>query len=92
VKAKNIHGLSRESDFSNVVYVEPPLPFGWKRIKNCSTNEFMYMNDYSDEISPVRPETNPFFLEESVVVYFHPRERFHLQKIYDEVSLSLTSS
>jgi hypothetical protein len=52
----------------------------------------MYINDYTDEISPVRPEKNPFFLEECVVVYFHPRERLHLQKIYDEVCPSHSDS
>lgn len=85
IKAKNSHGLSRESDFSNSVYIDPPLPFGWKRVLNDKTKEYFYMNSYSDETSLQRPDLNPYFLEECVVIYFHPRERSHLEKIYYEV-------
>jgi hypothetical protein len=78
--------LSRESNYSNIVYIEGVLPFGWKRVKNgAAPGEYLYLNQYSDEISNTRPEENPFFLEESVAVYFHPRERLRLQQIYDEV-------
>jgi hypothetical protein len=77
--------LSRESHYSNVVYIEPLLPFGWKRVKSGATGEYLYINQHSDEVSSTRPELNPFFLEESVAMYFHPRERTHLQEIYDEV-------
>jgi hypothetical protein len=86
VKARNSNGLSRESEFSNVVYVESPLPFGWNRILNGETREYAYINEFSNEFSSTRPDLDPYFLDESIVQYFHPRERYHLQKIYDEVS------
>lgn len=89
IKAKNSHGLSRESEFSNPVYLEPKLPFGWKRVLNETTKEYLYVNHYSDESSIQRPDENPFFLEECVVIYLHPRERLYLEKIYQEVSHSV---
>lgn len=72
-----------ESAPSTPCMVQNPMPTGWFRMFDKSRGSFYYVNIRTRESSWVRPETNPFFLEESVSVYFTPNELFHLKEIYE---------
>ena len=72
-----------ESAPSSPCLVENPLPTGWLRMFDKGRGSFYYVNVRTRESSWDRPEKNPFFLEESVSIYFTPLELSCLKMIYE---------
>lgn len=62
--------------------IDKPLPAGWLRIFDTRKGTFYYANVRSRESCWDRPEANPFYLEESVTVYFTPSELHFLKNLY----------
>eukprot|EP00602_Paraphysomonas_sp_CaronLab_P008684 CAMPEP_0185036284 /NCGR_PEP_ID=MMETSP1103-20130426/29047_1 /TAXON_ID=36769 /ORGANISM="Paraphysomonas bandaiensis, Strain Caron Lab Isolate" /LENGTH=531 /DNA_ID=CAMNT_0027573779 /DNA_START=243 /DNA_END=1838 /DNA_ORIENTATION=+ len=91
VKARNKQGYSRESPCSNSVLIEADLPFGWKRVLQESTKEFVYTNSHLNQTLTTRPDADPYFLEEFIAELFHAREIHHLRELYDEEILHFES-
>ena len=84
VKARNRIGLSPESSPSNPVMVEQHLPSGWFRFYNPERNRFYYANMKTKQSSWKRPEEDPWFLEESIMLMFDSREISFLKELYTE--------
>lgn len=83
VKAVNMKGASSESEFSNPVIVEVPLPNGWFRFYNDKSHRFYYANIRSQQSSWSRPGNvyNCF----CVCTLFHVR--YHISLIYRRRSI-----
>ena len=62
--------------------VESPLPAGWLRIFDSGNRSFYYANVRTRESRWERPEVSPFFLEESVAIYFTATELHHLKALF----------
>ena len=84
VKAINSKGSSNESSFSAPVVVETPLASGWFRFFDHNTDRFFYANLKTRQSRWDRPETDPYFLEESILFNFEVRELDHLRELFDE--------
>jgi WW domain len=84
VKARNEKGLGSESQPTNTVMVEKPLPAGWYRFYDKKKHRHYYANLRTKQSSWKRPESDPYFLEESVVFNFDKREIQNLKEMYDE--------
>mmetsp|Transcript_12964 Transcript_12964/g.19527 ORF Transcript_12964/g.19527 Transcript_12964/m.19527 type:complete len:579 (-) Transcript_12964:200-1936(-) len=84
VSAINKHGRGPESRMSNTIYVEQPLPAGWFRATS-SDDTFFYYNLNTGCTSKERPDLDPYFIPDEVVVkMFAPHEVSHLREVYDE--------
>lgn len=84
-----------ESDPSNAVVLEETLPAGWFRI---AVNEeaveglhagelkrmYYYANIKTRQTSWERPDSDPYFVSESVYCRFNKREHESLRRLYDE--------
>eukprot|EP01041_Mallomonas_annulata_P012130 gene12130-25454_t len=95
VSGRNSQGLGAESDPSNVVLVEAPLPAGWSRRWDEQKQRFYYCNIKTQQSSWNRPDEDPFFLGESTMLFFRSEERDTLKDIfkteihnYEKVSVS----
>lgn len=84
VKAINVHGTSCESPFSNAIMVEQPLPTGWFRFHDDVTDLFFYANVKTKQSSWERPEKDPYFLDEQIILNFSQREIDHLKGLFEE--------
>ena len=84
VKARNRIGLSPESEQSNPVMVEQPLPAGWFRFYAQDKDKFYYANIKTRQSRWERPDRDPFFLEEWITIQFNDAELRHLKELYLE--------
>ncbi len=84
VKAINSKGKSLESAPSNVILIEQMLPSGWFRFYDDRIHRPYYASIKSNRSSWIRPENDPFFLDDSVYVNFEPRELKHLKSLFVE--------
>jgi len=84
VKARNRIGLSPESDPSNPIIIEQPLPAGWFRFYNEDQGRFYYANMKTRQSRWERPDMDPYFLEEWIMLNFDRKEIRHLRELYDE--------
>lgn len=84
VKGCNDQGPSAESSMSNPVMVEKPLPSGWYRFYCDIHHKFYYANIRLQRSSWTRPEMDPLYLEESVLMNFRDHEIKHLYSLYSE--------
>lgn len=84
VSAQNARGLSMESNMSNPVMVEKDLPAGWFRFYDPSQERFYYSNIKTKQSTWVRPEENPYFADEAVILEFHNGEIEHTRDLFIE--------
>ena len=84
VRARNSRGISAESEKSNPVMVEPPLPIGWFRFYHPEKDKFYYANLKTRQSSWERPELDPDFLGEDIIFNFNKEEIKNLRELYDE--------
>eukprot|EP00597_Dinobryon_sp_UTEXLB2267_P013014 CAMPEP_0170119298 /NCGR_PEP_ID=MMETSP0020_2-20130122/14302_1 /TAXON_ID=98059 /ORGANISM="Dinobryon sp., Strain UTEXLB2267" /LENGTH=636 /DNA_ID=CAMNT_0010348621 /DNA_START=51 /DNA_END=1957 /DNA_ORIENTATION=+ len=84
VCALNAKGKSVESIPSNPVMVEAPLPSGWHRFFDGNSHKFYYANIKLGKSSWKRPEEDPLFIDESILLNFEEREIAHLKTLFDE--------
>eukprot|EP01038_Epipyxis_sp_PR26KG_P007792 gene7792-10586_t len=84
VRAINEKGLSAESIVSNGVMIEKPLPAGWFRFYHPEKKLHYYANLKINRSYWSRPELDPFFLDEQILINFEWREIKHLKKLYLE--------
>ena len=84
VKAINKQGPSKESVFSNAVVIESVLPIGWFRFFDRKHERFYYANLKTHQSSWTRPDLDPDFLDEEIIIHFNPAERKHMRALYDE--------
>jgi hypothetical protein len=84
VSTKNVRGLSFESDPSNEVVVERPLPSGWFRFYHEQSSRSYYSNIKTNQASWARPDDDPQFVDESVLLQFSPKELSHLRELFRE--------
>lgn len=84
IKAINSKGSSSESEPSNEIIVEQPLPSGWFRFIDPHTQHFYFANLKTKQSSWLRPEVDPYFLDESIVLNFNKRELEFLKSLYIE--------
>jgi len=84
IKARNRIGLSPESEESNPVIIEKALPSGWFRYFDQKRTKFYYANIKTKQSTWARPDTDFYFLEESVYLNFEKREILHLRELFDE--------
>jgi len=84
VRAINARGKSKESPPSNSVMVEQHLPAGWFRFFDEKINRQYYANLKTAQTSWNRPDQNPYFLDELIVLMFNKAEMKHLRALFDE--------
>lgn len=84
VKAVNDRGASAESSKSGPVVIETPLPSGWFRFYDNSSDRFFYANLKTKQSYWMRPESLPYFLDEFILFNFERREIEHLVELFDE--------
>ena len=84
VKAINGNGPSSESAPSNVVVVEAKLPMGWFRFYDKEKEKFYYANLKTHQSSWFRPDLDPNFLDEQVILNFNEKELKYLRELFDE--------
>jgi len=84
VCGQNAKGTSFESAFSNAVMVERELPSGWFRFYDAPSERFYYSNLKTKQSSWVRPDDDPYFADESVILEFSAQELVHLRALFDE--------
>jgi hypothetical protein len=84
VTATNRRGRGFESPKSEAVMVEAVLPPGWFRFWHQQSSKFFYSNIKTRQTTWLRPETDPWYLDEGVILAFNKEERSHLQELYEE--------
>ncbi len=84
VKSVNNKGASAESLPSNPVMVEAPLPAGWYRFYDAERGRHYYANVKLSKSTWARPETDPFFLDESILFNFEQAEIDALKALFVE--------
>jgi hypothetical protein len=84
VRGINSRGEGSASPMSNAVAVDAPLPTGWMRFHDSKTDRMFFANLKTQETCWRRPELDPFFLEEQVLVMFSRREIDHLKELFIE--------
>lgn len=84
VRAINVKGKSVESLPSNPVMVEAPLPNGWHRFFDKNRHRYYYANVKIGKSVWTRPESDPNFLDESILFLFDGRELAHLRSLFAE--------
>ena len=84
VRAINGRGRGAESAPSNSVMIEDPLPNGWLRFFDERLQRQYYANVKTGMSSWDRPDFDPYFLDEHVLLLFSRVELAHLRDIYDE--------
>ena len=78
------NGTGRESPPSNTVMIEEPLPTGWNRFYDEEKKAFYYANLRCNLSLWTRPDSDPYFLEESILLLFNNAEITYLRSLYDE--------
>lgn len=78
------NGTGRESAPSNTVMVEEPLPTGWNRFFDEQQKKFYYANLRCNLSAWTRPDSDRYFLEESILLLFNNAEITYLKSLYDE--------
>ena len=84
VCAVNGRGVSKESPSSTSIMVERPLPAGWNRYYDEKSRRFYYANLKMNLSLWHRPDVDPYFCEEAVMMMFNQAEIHYLRKLYDE--------
>lgn len=84
VRAVNGRGRGKESLPSNSVMIERDLPPGWFRFFSEQLGKQYYANIKTNQSSWDRPDLDPYFLDESVVLTFNQAELRFLKGIYVE--------
>ena len=84
VRAINSEGVSAESKLSNIVVIEASLPNGWFRFFDEQKDKFYYANLKTQQSCWTRPDTDPDFLPEDIVLNFNEGELRSLRSMYDE--------
>ena len=84
VKAINGNGPSAESAPSNAVVIEAKLPLGWFRFYDKNREKFYYANLKTHQSSWVRPDLDPDFLDEQVILNFNESELKHCRELFEE--------
>jgi hypothetical protein len=84
VRGINVRGEGMLSPMSNAVAIDTPLPTGWMRFHDSKTDRMFFANLKTQETCWRRPELDPFFLEEQVLVLFSRREIEHLKELFVE--------
>jgi Ca2+-binding EF-hand superfamily protein len=84
VKAINQKGKSLESSFSNTVLIETSLPSGWFRFYDIQYHKPYYASIKSNRSSWKRPDTDPFFIDDTIFSNFENKELKHLKDLYME--------
>lgn len=84
VRGYNAKGKSNESQPSNAVFCESPLPPGWFRFLDPGTRKYFYANVKTSQSSWQRPDLDPNLLDESIVLNFEPKEIKYLRGLFDE--------
>lgn len=84
VRAVNKKGPSVDSAFSNTIFVETPLPNGWFRFYDVKAKRFYYASIKTNRSSWSRPETDPYFLDDSIYCNFTDLEIKNLKSLFVE--------
>lgn len=84
VRAINSEGTSGESVLSNTVVIESSLPTGWFRFFDDRKQKFFYANLKTQQSTWTRPDVDPDFLPEDIILNFTGVELKFLREIYDE--------
>ena len=78
------NGTGRESPPSNAVMVERTLPVGWNRFFDDTKKRYYYANLRCNLSAWIRPDNDPYFLEETILLLFNNAEITYLKSLYDE--------
>ena len=84
VRAINGNGPSSESKPSNTVVIEAKLPVGWFRFYEKTKGKFYYANLKTHQSSWTRPDLDPNFLDEQIILNFNENELKYLRELFDE--------
>eukprot|EP01041_Mallomonas_annulata_P004539 gene4539-9006_t len=84
VRARKNDDASNDSPFSNIIFVDAPLPTWWFRLYDNDEYAFYYLNIKTQETSWTRPEADKYFLEDCFESNFNNAELRHLRSIFDD--------
>ena len=84
VAGRNSTGLGFDSGCSDPIFVEKALPGGWFRFWDARLKRSYYSNIKTKQTSWDRPESDPRFLDESIVLIFTAAELAFLTELFDE--------
>ena len=84
VTGRNLRGRGFESCKSDAVLVDADLPPGWFRFWDETTGKLYYSNVKTRQSSWVRPDLDPFYLHEEIVLTFSEEERKNLREMFTE--------
>ena len=84
VRAVNGRGRGKESPPSNSIMVERDLPSGWFRFFDESLGRQYYANIKTGQSAWGRPDADPFFLDETIMLTFNKEEIKHLRALFYE--------
>ena len=84
VVGTNVRGTGFESAHSAPVMIEAPLPSGWFRFWDENIERFFYSNIKIRSSSWTRPELDPWFLDESIMLLFSKAEIAHQRELFEE--------
>lgn len=84
VMGRNLRGRGFESPLTDAVLVEADLPPGWFRFWDADSDRIFYSNLKTKQSSWTRPDEDPYYLDEEIVLLFSDAERLHLRKLYDD--------
>jgi len=84
VAGRNLRGKGFDSPLSDAVLVESDLPPGWFRFWDDASGHLYYSNLKTRQSSWERPEKDPFYLHEEIILAFSDAEHKHLRDIFQE--------
>jgi Ca2+-binding EF-hand superfamily protein len=84
VAGRNLRGKGFDSKLSEAVLADAELPQGWFRFWDDESQRVYYSNVKTRQTSWTRPDEDPFFLPEDVVLLFTPQELQHLKELFVE--------
>ena len=79
-------GRSVESNHSNVVMCDEPLPSGWSRHYDAGRDEHYYVNAKTNQRTWQRPDADPYFVDTDLFLQFSPEEMDYFKLIYRELA------
>jgi len=84
IKSINSKGPSVESEPSNIVMVEAQLPVSWYRFFDDYQKKYYYASIRTNRSSWTRPEVDPLYISDDILVNFTTKEIKYLQSLYEE--------
>jgi hypothetical protein len=84
IRAVYSEDLSLISPFSNAIYFEAPLPPGWLRYYDPTSNQFFYSNLKVGVSQWYRPELDEYLLDETILLNFNSNELRVLKDLFHE--------